>query len=114
MTAPVIPTVVTAEEALSEAQARQLIETFESEASARTLRGFWRLAAGLLAGALSVYALYWTQYSVATHAYRATFLMVALGLSFMLYPVRGRRAWVEQGITLLCGAALFGLYWRDL
>src|SRR5688572_30315117 len=75
------------DEAISEAQARQLIEQFESEASTRSLRGFWRLAAGLLAAALSVYALYWTQYSVATHAYRATFLLVALALSFMLYPV---------------------------
>src|SRR5688500_7073742 len=115
MTAPAAPAaVVTAEEALSQEPARQVIQPVEREAPTRGLRGFWRLAAGLLAGALSGYALYWTQYSVATHAYRATFLMIALGLSFMLYPVRGRRAWVELGITLLSGAALFGLYWRDL
>jgi TRAP transporter 4TM/12TM fusion protein len=42
--------------------------------------------ASLLAGLLAAIALYWTQYSIDTISYRATFLAFVLVLSFLLYP----------------------------
>ncbi|MDQ3701335.1 MAG: TRAP transporter fused permease subunit [Chloroflexota bacterium] len=100
-----------AEAPLEEARAQQIIEEYESESPTRALEGAWRIAVSVLAVGLSVYALYWTQYSIATQAYRAGFLMVALVLTFLLYPVRGRRAWLEFVAVLLGGGLLFGLYW---
>jgi len=88
-----------------------LIEQFESESPTRTLGGGWRLLSGLLAGGLSVYALYWTQYTITTQVYRATFLLIVLALTFLLYPLRGRRNWIEFAAILAVGAALLGLYW---
>jgi len=96
---------------LTEEELSQLIEQFESESPTRTLDGAWRLVAGLLAAGLALYALYWTQYSITTQVYRASFLMVVLALTFVLYPLRGRRSWGEFGLILLIGAVMLGLYW---
>ena len=60
---------------------------------------------------LSVYALYWTQYSITTQVYRATFLMLVLVLSFVLYPLRTRRSAVEFTGHAALGVAMFGLFW---
>src|SRR6186997_873331 len=98
-----VPVVV--DEPLSDEKVSQLIEQFESEAPTRALDGPWRWVAGILAAALSLYALYWTQYSITTQIYRATFLMVALVLTFLLYPLRGRRSWIEFAAITLLGAA---------
>lgn len=100
-----------ADEPLSDEKVSQLIEQFESEAATRTLDGPWRWVAGILAGSLSIYALYWTQYSISTQVYRATFLMLSLALTFLLYPLRGRRNWIEFGGIVLLGAVMLGLYW---
>ena len=76
--------VIRLDEAVSETRAHQIIEEFESESPTRQVGGLWRWLAAVLAAGLSVYALYWTQYSVATHAYRASFLFVVLVLTFLL------------------------------
>ena len=59
---------------------------------ARTLgpRMAW-LVAGL-AFVLSALALYWTQYSIGTTAYRAMFLGLVLTLAFIIYPALPNRA----------------------
>jgi TRAP transporter 4TM/12TM fusion protein len=110
---PPIPPVEPDEE-ISQAKVTQILEEFESESPTRALSGFWRAAVGALAIALSVYALYWTQYSITTHVYRATFLMVVLVLSFMLYPIRTRRSGLEFLATLGVGGAMFVLFWTAL
>jgi len=71
---------------------------------------------GAAAFGLSAYALYWTQFSVNTSLYRASFLAVVLSLVFILYPlVRGeprqpRRASLEEilfaGVAVLMVASL--------
>ena len=98
-------------ERISDEKVSQLIEQFESESPTRALDGAWRWIAAILAGGLSVYALYWTQYSITTQVYRASFLMVVLALTFVLYPIRDRRSWIEFGTVLATGAVLLGLYW---
>ena len=99
------------DEAISDEQVSKIIEEYESESPTRPLVGAWRWVAAILAAGLSVYALYWTQYSIATQVYRASFLMVVLALSFLLYPLRGRRSWLELAGVLAVGAVLVGLYW---
>ncbi len=74
------------EEALSDEQASRIIEQFESESPTRQVAGSWRLIVGLLCVALAVYALYWTQFSIVTQVYRASFLLLTLILTFLLYP----------------------------
>jgi TRAP transporter 4TM/12TM fusion protein len=75
---------------LSEEQVSQILEEYESEAATRKLAGVWGWVAALLAGGLSVYVLYWTQFTIATHVYRATFLLVVLVLTFLYYPMLRR------------------------
>jgi TRAP transporter 4TM/12TM fusion protein len=85
-------------EPISDEQVSQIIEEFESESSTRRLGGFWRLLAGILASGLSIYALYWTQYNITTQVYRASFLMLALVLTFLFYPLAKRDL---QRVTVL-------------
>jgi TRAP transporter 4TM/12TM fusion protein len=99
------------DEAISEDRVSQIIEEYESESRTERRTGFWGLLAGVLAAAISIYALYWTQYSITTHVYRATFLLLILVLSFLLYAVRSRRSMVEFLATVGIGVALFGIYW---
>ena len=71
-------------------RAAAILEQFESESAVRRLTGApGRLAAGLAAG-LSLYAIWWVLTIVEAQTYRTSFLLVALVLTFMLYP--GRRA----------------------
>lgn len=67
-----------------------IIEEFEGESPIRKLQGGWRLLVGVLSVLLSVYALYWTQYTITTHVYRASFLLVVLFLTFCYYPLLKR------------------------
>jgi TRAP transporter 4TM/12TM fusion protein len=85
-------------EPISDEQASRIIEEFESESATRRLGGLWRLLAGVLAAGLSIYALYWTQYNITTQVYRASFLMLALVLTFLLYPLTKRD---RQRVTVL-------------
>jgi TRAP transporter 4TM/12TM fusion protein len=72
------------------------------------------LVAGL-AFVLSALALYWTQYSIGTTAYRATFLGLVLTLAFIIYPAmpwrpnRDRVQIVDWLLALAAVAALFYL-----
>lgn len=87
------------DEPISDAKLAQIIEEFESESATRQLVGLWRWLAGGLAVGLSVYALYWTQYSITTQVYRASFLLIVLTLSFIYYPMfkadRKRVMWYD-------------------
>ncbi|MBA2315194.1 MAG: hypothetical protein H0V87_07385, partial [Chloroflexi bacterium] len=85
-TAPAEPATTAAEETISDEQASRLIEEFESESPTRHVLGPWKLIVGLLCVALAVYALYWTQFGIVTQVYRASFLLLTLALTFLLYP----------------------------
>jgi TRAP transporter 4TM/12TM fusion protein len=91
----------------------ELIGAFDSEASTRRLSGLPGLAATLLAIGLSVYALYWVVSIVQPQIYRVSFLLVALTLSFLLYPA-GRRG-TSRGVSpfdwLLIACCVAGLLW---
>jgi TRAP transporter 4TM/12TM fusion protein len=84
------PRTVDPDESLNEEQVNQILEEYESEAATRKLGGVWGWVATLLASGLSVYVLYWTQFTIATHVYRATFLLVVLVLTFLYYPMLRR------------------------
>jgi len=72
-------------EVISQEKVEQLIEEFENEAATRKLSGAWAWIAGIVAAALSIYALYWTQAIITTQVYRATFLMLVLALTFFYF-----------------------------
>jgi TRAP transporter 4TM/12TM fusion protein len=80
----------TDDEKLSDDRVSELIEEFESEATTRKLSGVWAWIAGILAAGLSIYALYWTQFSITTQIYRASFLMLILALTFLYFPLAKR------------------------
>ena len=68
---------------------------------------------GLLAFVLSGLALYWTQYSIGTTAYRAMFLGLVLALAFLLYPAaqKGRyrdSVWILDWLLIALGVAALG------
>ncbi len=75
-----------AEERISDEQASRIIEEFESESPTRRLGGALRVVLGVLSAGLAIYALYWTQFSIVTQVYRASFLLFILVLTFLLYP----------------------------
>jgi TRAP transporter 4TM/12TM fusion protein len=60
----------------------------------------------VLAFALAGLALYWTQYSIGTTAYRAAFLALVLTLAFLMFPIWDRR-WRDH--VWLIDLALIGL-----
>jgi TRAP transporter 4TM/12TM fusion protein len=99
-----------AEGPLSPEQVNQILEEYEGEAVTRKLVGVWGWLAGALAAALAVYALYWTQFSIATQVYRASFLMGVLILTFLYYPLwRGDRQRVPVYDLVLALLALTSL-----
>src|SRR5207249_8314567 len=86
----------------------QLIEPFEPEAPTRQLSGPLGFLATTLAVGLSVYALYWVVAIVQPQVYRVSFLLLALVLSFLLFPTvkgipggRGPRSKQRRGVTVL-------------
>jgi TRAP transporter 4TM/12TM fusion protein len=68
----------------------ELIEAFEPEAATRRLSGRPRALATTLAVGLSCYALYWVIGIVQPQIYRVSFLLIALVLSFLVYPATRR------------------------
>jgi TRAP transporter 4TM/12TM fusion protein len=97
-------------EPISDEKVHQIIEEFEAESLTRQLVGVWRWVAGLLAAGLAVYALYWTQFNITTQVYRASFLMLALILTFLFYPTlrrdRDRVAIYDIALALLAITSL--------
>ena len=82
------------------------------EAPARQLGGFaGRLATALCVG-LSLYALYWVLFIVQPQIYRVSFLLIALVLTFLLYPLRRASA---RGVSILdwclIAASITALSW---
>ncbi len=53
----------------------------------RHLAGWQSGLAALLCAAISLYALYWTQFSINTSVYRATFLGLVLVTGFLIFPL---------------------------
>jgi len=90
---------------LSEDKAQAIIEEYEPEGRAQPLRGAWRWIAGALAVGLSLYALYATRATIPTQIYRTAFLGVALALTFLLYPWRGKRTGRPTPLDLLLAVA---------
>ena len=82
------------------------------EAPVRRLDGFpGRLAAALAIG-LSLYALYWVLFVVQPQIYRVSFLLVALVLSFLLFPrTRGDDGRVSPLDWGLAAASIAALSW---
>ncbi|HKG93549.1 MAG TPA: TRAP transporter fused permease subunit [Gemmatimonadaceae bacterium] len=66
------------------------LEDFEPEAAARPLAGAAGRLARLGSLGLACYALAWVVAVVEPMTYRASFLLVALALAFLLYPARRR------------------------
>ena len=90
----------------------QLIEAFEAEAPARQLSGPLGFLATILAVGLSLYALYWVVGIVQPQIYRVSFLLLALVLSFLLYPtVKGSRGGVTAFDWTLIAFTIVGLVW---
>jgi TRAP transporter 4TM/12TM fusion protein len=82
------------------------------EAPTRRLDGPTALMAAALSVALSLYALYWVLFIVQPQIYRVTFLLVALVLSFLLFPrVRGSYARVNALDWTLIAASIVALAW---
>lgn len=87
---------VDGDEPISSEKVSQIIEEFESESATRKLTGFWFWVASTLSIGLALYSLYWTQYSITTQVYRASFLLLVLVLSFLYYPMSKR---ARKGVT---------------
>src|SRR3954471_14450408 len=70
------------------------------------------LMTSALCVALSLYALYWVLFIVQPQVYRVSFLLVALVLTFLLFPSRAGRADRVTTIDwLLASAAVLSLGW---
>ena len=96
----------------SEAKVAELIEEFESESPTRQLTGRTRWLVGGLAVLLSLYALYWVVAIVNPQIYRVTFLLIALAMSFLVYPARrAERARVSPLDWLLAALSVVALAW---
>ena len=76
---------------LPDEAAARILETFEPETATRRLRGGAGLLARALAAALAVYGLYWVVAILDARIYRTSFLLIALLLTFLLYPSRRSR-----------------------
>ena len=82
------------------------------EAPVRRVDGTIGRIAGFLAIGLSLYALYWVLFIVQPQVYRVSFLLVALVLSFLLFPrIRGSQARVGALDGVLIAASIAALSW---
>ncbi len=85
------------------------------EAPTRELRGLARALSTGLSVALSLYALYWVLFIVQPQIYRVSFLLIALVLTFLLFPARrGALSGVAGFDWILAGAAVMALAWPIL
>jgi TRAP transporter 4TM/12TM fusion protein len=86
-------------------------EGFESEASARKLSGAAGIVASTLTAGLSLYSLYWVVAIVEPQIYRVSFLLIALVLVFLLYPMRRKAGAITVLDGLAIGVTLVALGW---
>ena len=82
----------------------------ESEAPVRKLTGIPGMAAWALAVGLSVYALVRVVTNVQPQVYRVSFLLIALVLTFLLYPARKGQK-IQLVDWLMIGLTLFAFAW---
>ena len=68
-----------------------IVEEYESESPTRPLAGRVGRAVALVSAGLSLYALYWVVGIVPPQVYRVSFLLVALALTFLVYPAARRQ-----------------------
>ncbi len=94
--------------ALTDERITELLEEYESESPTRKLTGPIGTLVRVAAAALSLYALYWVVGIVEAQFYRVSFLLLALALTFTVYPGgrRDRRAptvvdWVLVLLTVV-------------
>ena len=84
----------------------------DAETPARVLRGRTAGLATILATALAAYAIYWVVAIVETYHYRASFLMIALALTFLVYPARtASRDRVTVGDWIAIALTVVALAW---
>ena len=84
----------------------------EPDVPTRTLQGWTAILATVLAAGLSLYALYWVVGIVQPQIYRVSFLLIALVLTFLVFPAhrrwRARVTWLDWA---LIGVATVALAW---
>ena len=87
-------------------------EDLESELPTRPLSGRTALLATMLAAGLSLYALYWVIGIIQPQIYRTSFLLIALVLTFVVFPAhprwRSRVMWIDWSLASL---AIISLAW---
>ena len=83
--------------ALSTDQA--LLAEFEAEKPARKLSGIPKHVVAAVGVGLSCYALYWVLDPIPALVYRASFIALALAMTFMVYRARGRSDDVRRATT---------------
>jgi TRAP-type uncharacterized transport system fused permease subunit len=84
----------------------------ENDGPVRRLTGFPARLSSFLAAGLSLYSLYWVLFIIQPQVYRVSFLLIALVLTFILFP--GRKADTGRVRALdwvLAGAAVVALAW---
>jgi len=98
--------------ALPPERAAEVLEQFDAEAATRSLLGFPRRLVTVLATGLALYAIYWVLAIVEAQAYRTSFLLVALILTFLLYPrSRSARARISAMDWMLAACCIAALGW---
>ena len=95
-----------------ERRVEEIDQDFERGAT-RHLTGLSQRLASVLAAALSAYALYWVLAIVQPQIYRVSFLLIALVLTFLLFPAtrRSRQARVPAADWILVAATVVALGW---
>ena len=84
----------------------------DNEAPVRVLGGFAGRLVAVLAAGLSLYALYWVLFIIQPQIYRASFLLIALVLTFLVFPLRrGDLRGVAPPDWILAGVTLVALSW---
>jgi TRAP transporter 4TM/12TM fusion protein len=90
----------------------RVVEELEGEAAARRLGGWTGWLASLLSLGLSIYALYWVVGIVQPQIYRVSFLLLALVLTFLIYPARrAARGRVTAVDWMLASLSVVALTW---
>lgn len=79
----------------------------------RRLTGWQGWVAAAICAALSLYALYWTQFAINTSIYRATFLGLVLAAAFLVFPLfpKGEGRHVRLIDWLLIGLTVASVYY---
>ena len=93
-------------------RAAELLEQFEAESATRSLSGWPRRIVATLSAGLALYAIYWVVAIVEAQVYRASFLMIALAATFLLYPrTRAAGRAVMPLDWILVGLCVVALGW---